>query len=328
MVLHRRALLGAGLAGAVAAPRPGRAQADFPSQSVTLIIPFAPGGPTDAVARLMAESLGRDLGQSVVVENVTGGGGTIGTNRVAQSRPDGHTLLLHNVGMATAATLYRRLPYDPLESFETIGLVTPVPMVWLASPALPVTDFAGMLALLRERRDKVNLANAGLGSASQLCGTLLQAQLGVAATPVVFRGSGPVFPELLAGRIDIYCDQTTSAIPQVQGGRIRALAVASGARLPQLPQVPTAAEAGLPGFEVTVWHGLYGPKGTPRPVVERLNAALRASLRDPAVVARLAELGTAPEPMERVTPEAHRAFLKAEIARWRPILQAAGQYAD
>lgn len=325
-MMRRRSLLGASLGLAtLALPGLSRAQGG----SMTIVVPFAAGGPTDAVARLMTEPMGRALGQAVVVENVGGGGGTIGAARVAQARPDGTTLLLHNIGMATAATLYRRLPYDPIGDFEPLGLVAVAPMVWMARADLPgVTDFAGMLRFVREKGQGVNLANAGLGSASQLCGTLLQASLGVGVTAVSFRGSGPIYPEILGGRIDLYCDQISSALPQFQGGRIRPLAAASPQRLAQLPEVPTAAEAGLPGFEVAIWHGVYAPKGTPRPVLERLNGAMRTTLQDPAVLARLGELGVFPEPMERVAPEAHRAHLAAEIARWRPVLQAAGQYAD
>jgi len=247
---------------------------------------------------------------------------------VAQARPDGQSLLLHNIGMATAASLYRSLPYNPLTSFETIGLITATPMVWLTRPDFPGESFAEMLRFVRDRRDRVNLANAGLGSASQLCGTLLQASLGVGVTAVSFRGSGPVYPELIGGRIDLYCDQTTSAIPFIQARSVKAMAVTTAAPLAQVPGVPTAGQAGLPGFEVAIWHGLYAPRGTPRPVVERLNQSLRAALRDPRVVNRLQELGSPPEPESRQDPEVHRAHLAAEIERWRPILQAAGQFAD
>ncbi len=325
--LRRRALLTL-LAAPALATAPARAQPAWPTQSISLVIPFAPGGPTDAVARLMAESLGRDLGQNVVVENAAGGGGTIGALRVAQARPDGHTLLLHNIGMATAPALYRRLPYDPLADFECIGLITPVPMVWVARPDFPARDFGAAIGHIRAQREGVNLAHAGLGSGSQLCGTLLQAQLQAPMTAIVFRGTGPIYPELLGNRVDLVCDQTTGAIPQIAGGKVHALAVASPRRLPQLPNVPTAAEAGLPGFEVTIWHGLYAPKGTPPAIIARANQALRASLADPRVIRRLDELGAAPEPVERVTPAAHRAYLVSEIARWRPLLQAAGEYAD
>jgi tripartite-type tricarboxylate transporter receptor subunit TctC len=327
MTTTRRALIAATLAAPMLAPGAAFAQA-WPERSVAMVIPFAPGGPTDVVGRLIAEAMGRELGQTMVVQNLGGAGGTTGTHRVAQAAPDGYTILLHNIGMATAPTLYRRLPYDPLTAFETIGLVTATPMVWLARPGLPVTNFAEMIRLVRERGEAVNLANAGLGSASQLCGTLFQASLGVRVTTVSYTGSGPVYPELMADRLDIYCDQTTSATPFVTSGRVRGLAVTTAEPMPALTGVPTAGQAGLPGFEIGIWHGLYAPRGTPAPVVARLNQALRAALADARVVARMNELGSPPEPLSRQDPAVHRAHLAAEITRWRPVLQAAGQFAD
>jgi len=326
MTLTRRTFAGA-LLGAALAAGPALAQ-PFPTQQITMVIPFAPGGPTDVVGRLLGEVMGRDLGQPVVIQNVGGAGGTIGVRRVVESRNDGHTILYTNIGIATQPTLYRRLPYNPLTDLEPFGLVTPTPMIISVRPNFPGTTLADFIAYARERRDGVNLANAGLGSASQLCGTLLQAQLGINFTTVSFTGSGPIFPQLIAGNLDVYCDQTTSSLPFVRDGRIRGLAMATAQRLPQAPDIPTTAEAGLPGFEISIWHGMYAPRGTPRPVIERLNRALRVAVQDPAVVARLNDQASPPEPLERVTPEAHRAFLEAEINRWRPVLQAAGQYAD
>lgn len=326
MSLTRR-LLAAVFGAALAAAGPAAAQA-FPTGPITMVIPFAPGGPTDVVGRLLAEVMGRDLGVNVVVENRGGAGGTIGVNRVVQARPDGQTILYTNIGLATQPTLYRRLPYNPLTDLEPFGLVTPTPMMITVRPNFPGTTLADFLAYARERRDGVNLANAGLGSASQLCGTLLQAQLGINFTAVSFSGSGPVFPEMIAGRIDVYCDQTTSSLPFALDGRIRPLAMATEARLPQAPNIPTAHEAGLPNFTVSIWHGMYAPRGTPQPVIQRLNQALRVAIQDRAVVDRLNALASPPEPLSRVTPEAHRAHLEAEINRWRPILQAAGQFAD
>jgi tripartite-type tricarboxylate transporter receptor subunit TctC len=323
--MSRRRLLLAGGAAALAAPAGLRAQ----GAAVTVIVAFAPGGPTDAVARILVGPFGRALGQNVVVENVGGSGGNIGAARAAQARPDGSVLLLHNIALATSPGLYRRLSFDPITDFEPIGLIATVPMVFVIRAGLPgVADFPAMLRFVRERGQGAVLAHAGLGSASHLCMTLLQAQLGVAATTIAFRGAGPVYPEMLGGRVDIYCDQTTSVLPQLQGERILAMAAASASRLPQLPDVPTTAEGGLAGFELTIWHGLCAPKGTPAAVVSRTNEALVTALQDPAVRNRLTELGAAIEPPDRVTPGAHRAHLAAEIARWRPILQAAGQFAD
>jgi tripartite-type tricarboxylate transporter receptor subunit TctC len=326
MLTTRRALAALALAGlGLAAPA---AAQNFPTQQVTMVIPFAPGGPTDVVGRMLAEAMGRELGQAVVVQNVAGAGGTLGVQRVVSARNDGHTILYTNIGIATQPALYRRLAYNPVTDLEPFGLVTATPMVISLRPNFPGQSFQDFLAFARERRDGVNLANAGLGSASQLCGTLLQAALNINFTAVSFTGSGPIFPELMAGRLDVYCDQTTSSLPFVREGRIRGVAMTTAARLPQAPDIPTAAEAGLPGFEVGIWHGMYAPRGTPAPVIQRLNAALRVAIQDPAVVARLNDLASPPEPLNRVTPEAHRAHLAAEIARWRPILEAAGQFAD
>jgi tripartite-type tricarboxylate transporter receptor subunit TctC len=327
MSMTRRALAGLALAAALGLALPAAAQ-PFPSQPITMVIPFAPGGPTDVVGRLLAESMARDLGVSVVVENRGGAGGTIGVSRVVQARPDGATILYTNIGLATQPTLYRRLPYNPLTDLEPFGLVTPTPMMITVRPNFPGQTLADFLAFAREKRDGVNLANAGLGSASQLCGTLLQAQLGINFTTVSFTGSGPVFPEMIAGRIDVYCDQTTSSLPFALDGRIRPVAMATEARLPQAPNIPTASEAGLANFSVSIWHGMYAPRGTPQAVIQRLNQALRVAIQDRAVVDRLNSLASPPEAMNRVTPEAHRAHLEAEINRWRPILQAAGQFAD
>ncbi len=327
MNLTRRMLGTAALGAAVGLAAPALAQG-FPSGTITMVIPFAPGGPTDVVGRLLAEVMGRDLGTNVIVENRGGAGGTIGVNRVVQARPDGQTILYTNIGLATQPTLYRRLPYNPLTDLEPFGLVTPTPMMITVRPNFPGTTLADFLAYARERRDGVNLANAGLGSASQLCGTLLQAQLGINFTTVSFTGSGPVFPEMMAGRVDVYCDQTTSSLPFALDGRIRPVAMATESRLEQAPNIPTAGEAGLANFTVSIWHGMYAPRGTPRPVIDRLNQALRVAIQDATVVARLNQLASPPEPLSRVTPEAHRAFLEAEINRWRPILQAAGQFAD
>jgi tripartite-type tricarboxylate transporter receptor subunit TctC len=323
----RRAVMAAAAATAIGLAPPAKAQT-FPTGSINLVIPFGAGGPTDIVGRMLAEAMGRDLGHPVVVQNVGGGGGTIGVQRVVTARNDGQTILYTNIGLATQPTLYRRLAYNPVTDLEPFGLVTATPMVITVRPNFAGTTLADFIAFARERRDAVNLANVGLGSASQLCGTLLQAALGINFTPVAFTGSGGVFPDLMAGRLDVYCDQTTSSLPFVREGRIRGLAMTTATRLPQAPEIPTAAEAGLPGFEVAIWHGMYAPRGTPQPVIARLNQALRTAIQDPAVVARLNDLASPPEPLDRVTPAAHRAYLAAEIERWRPILQAAGQFAD
>lgn len=330
----RRGLLslGASVAAAVALPigpaSLARAQANYPSRTVSMVVPFAAGGPTDTVARLIAEAMGRDLGQTVVVENVGGAGGTLGAARVANARPDGYTVLLHHIGMGTTPSLYRRLPYDPIGGFETVGLVTEVPMTIIAKKDIGANNLAELVALMRSRREGLNLANAGVGAASHLCGLLLQSAAQAQVTTVPYRGTGPAMTDLLSGTVDVMCDQTTNTTEQIKAGGVRAFAVTTRERLAALPDLPTAAEAGLPGFEVSVWHGLYTPKGTPSAVVERLSRALQVALRDERVASRFAELGTAPVAQERATPAAHREFWAADVARWRPIIQAAGQYAD
>jgi tripartite-type tricarboxylate transporter receptor subunit TctC len=327
--MFRRTLLTASLAALIPAAlaAPALAQA-YPTRTVTIVVPFAAGGPTDAVARLLAEAMGKDLGQTIVVENVGGAGGTIGADRVAKARPDGYTILLHHIGMATIPTLYRRLPYDPVNAFAPIGLVTPVPMTVIARKDHPATSFQDLVAWVRAQRENVNLGNAGLGAASQLCGTLLQYLINTPVTAVPFRGTGPAMTELLGGRIDIMCDQTTNTTEQIRAGAVKAYAVTVPQRIAALADLPTTAEVGMPDLAVTIWHGLYAPRNTPAPVVERLSRALQAALRDEKVISRFAELGTTPEPAERATPEAHRAHWMAEIAKWRPVLQAANQFAD
>ncbi|TCZ56749.1 tripartite tricarboxylate transporter substrate-binding protein [Roseicella aquatilis] len=325
----RRRLLALAALLAPLALRPGHAAAEnFPSRPLTVIVPFAAGGPTDTVSRLVAEAMGRDLGQTVVVENAGGAGGTIGAQRVANARPDGYTLLLHHIGMATTPTLYRKLAYDPVGGFETIGLVTEVPMTLVAKKDFPANTLAEAIQVIRRDQEKLNYANAGIGAASHLCGLLLMKAVDAPMTTVPFRGTGPAMQELLSGRIDLMCDQTTNTTEQINSGALKVFSVTTNKRIPALPNVPTSAEAGLPAFQVTVWHGLYAPKGTPPEVTRRLSAALQAALRDPKLVARFAELGTAPVAQEMATPEAHRTFWLADIAKWKPIIQAAGQYAD
>jgi tripartite-type tricarboxylate transporter receptor subunit TctC len=272
--------------------------------------------------------MSNDLGQPVVVENVAGAGGTIGAQRVASARPDGYTILLHHIGMATIPTLYRRLAYDPINGFETIGLVTEVPMTLVARRDFPANNLQELVQVVKREGTKLNLANAGIGAASHLCGLLFQKAVDTAVTTVPYRGTGPAMNDLVAGTVDIMCDQTTGTAEQIRAGTIRAFAATTPERVASLPDLPTTAESGLPGFQVSVWHGLYAPKGTPRPIIDRLNRALVSALRDENIARRFAELGTAPVRAERATPEAHKTFWEQDIAKWRPLIQAAGQYAD
>ncbi|WP_431303226.1 tripartite tricarboxylate transporter substrate binding protein BugD [Sediminicoccus sp. BL-A-41-H5] len=315
------------VAAGMAAPALASAQS-YPTRPITIIVPFAAGGPTDTVARLLGEAMGRDLGQSVVVENVGGAGGTLGAQRTAQARPDGYTLLVHHIGMSTIPTLYRRLAYDPINGFETVGMITEVPMTIVAKRNIAANNLAELVALVRRERDKINLANAGVGAASHLCGLLFQQAMNVPLTTVPYRGTGPAMNDLVAGTVDLMCDQTTNTTEHIRAGTIKAFAVTTNNRVASLPDVPTAIEAGMPGFEVSVWHGLYAPRGTNPELVTRLSRSLQVALRDPGLVRRFADLGTEPVPQEKATPAAHRAFWTADVARWRPVIQAAGQFAD
>ncbi|MBT1154214.1 tripartite tricarboxylate transporter substrate binding protein BugD [Aminobacter anthyllidis] len=300
----------------------------YPERTITVVVPFAAGGPTDTVTRLVAESMSKDLGQQVIVENVGGAGGTLGAGRVAAADPDGYTLLLHHIGMATSATLYRKLAYDTLNAFEYVGLVTEVPMTIVAKKDLAPTDLKGLVEYAKANKDTVTVANAGIGAASHLCGMLFMSAIGTPLVTVPYKGTGPAMTDLLGGQVDIMCDQTTNTTKQIQGGTIKAYAVTSPARLPVLPDVPTTKEGGLDGMEVGIWHGVYAPKGTPAEVTERLSKSLQIALKDPNVVARFAELGTIPSPEADATPAALKAKLEGEIARWKPIIEAAGQFAD
>ncbi len=300
----------------------------YPERTITMVVPFAAGGPTDTVTRLVAESMSKDLGQQIVVENVGGAGGTLGAGRVASSDPDGYTLLLHHIGMATSATLYRKLAYDTLNAFEYVGLVTEVPMTIVARKDLEPTDLKGLVEYAKANKDTVTVANAGIGAASHLCGMLFMSAIQTPLVTVPYKGTGPAMTDLLGGQVDIMCDQTTNTTKQIKGGTIKAYAVTTPARLEALPDVPTTDEAGLPGMQVGIWHGIYAPKGTPAEVTERLSKSLQLALKDPNVVARFAELGTVPSSETDATPAALKAKLESEITRWKPIIEAAGQYAD
>lgn len=300
----------------------------YPDRTITMVVPFSAGGPTDTVARLVAESMSKDLGQQIVVENVGGAGGTLGAGRVAQADADGYTILLHHIGMATSATLYRKLAYDTLGAFEYVGLVTDVPMTIVARKDFEPTDLKGLVEYVKANKDTVTVANAGIGAASHLCGMMFMSAIETPLTTVPYKGTGPAMTDLLGGQVDIMCDQTTNTTKQIQGGTIKAYAVTSPERLAVLPDVPTAVEGGLDGFQVGIWHGVYAPKGTPAEVTERLSKSLQVALQDQNVVARFAELGTVPSPAADATPAALKAKLEGEIARWKPVIEAAGQYAD
>jgi tripartite-type tricarboxylate transporter receptor subunit TctC len=331
----RRTIVRAALKCAVVATvlsgvwNPAIAQPDWPARPVTLVVPYAAGGPTDVVARMLAIPMAKSLGQSVLVENTVGAGGTIAPARVARAAPNGYTILLHHMGMATAPALYKKLPYDPLSDFEYIGQVLDVPMTLLARKDFPADDFPALLAYVKANQDRVSLANAGMGAVSQLCGMLLTSQIGVALTAVPYKGSGPALNDLLGGQVDLLCDQTTQTVPVISaGGRVKVFGVTTPQRLAALPTVPTLDEQGLKGFDVRVWHGVYAPKGTPPAVTARINEALRAALQDEVVRRRIAELSSEIVPLAKVTPESLRTLLAAETVRWGRVIREAGVEAD
>jgi tripartite-type tricarboxylate transporter receptor subunit TctC len=316
----------AALAGSAMAT--GAFAQEYPTQPVTVVVPFAAGGPTDTVARLVAEVMSRDLGQQVIVQNVGGAGGTLGAGQVAVAPNDGYTLLLHHIGMSTAPTLYRSLPYDPIEDFDSVGLITAVPMVFVARKDLEANTLPELIDFIKAEGENVTYAHAGIGSASQLCGMLFMEALDTQMTTVPYQGTGPAMTDLLGGQIDMMCDQTTNTSSQIAGGEIKAYAVTTPERVASLADLPTAAEAGLPDFNVSIWHGLYAPAGTDPAIIARLEASLQVALADETVIARFAELGTAPVTAEEATPAALDETLTSQIELWRGIIEAAGVYAD
>lgn len=300
----------------------------YPSKPIVLVVPFAAGGPTDVVARMISGPMGKSLGTTVVVENTVGAGGTIASQRVAKSNPDGYTVLIHHMGMATAPALYRRLPFDPLTSFEYIGQALDVPMTMLARKDFPAENLQQLIAHVKANKDKVTLANAGLGAVSHLCGMMFMSAIATDLTTVPYKGTGPAMTDLLGGQVDLLCDQTTQTVPMIRDGRVKIYGVTSTSRLAALPNVPTLDEQGLKGFEVKVWHGVYAPKGTPRDITEKLTRALRESLTDAAVVKRMADLSSDIPSADKISPEGLRTHLQAEIAKWGPVIKKAGVFAD
>ncbi len=300
----------------------------YPDRPITVIVPFSAGGPTDTVTRLVAEPMGRELGQQVVVQNVGGAGGTLGATQVAKAPADGYTLLLHHIGMSTAPALYENLAFDPQKDFAPVGLVTNVPMTIIARKDFEPSTLPELVEYVKANADKVTLANAGIGAASHLCGLLFMDAIATPLVTVPYQGTGPAMTDLIGGQVDFMCDQTTNTMGQIRAGEVKAYAVTTPERLAALPDLPTTAEAGLPQVEVGIWHALYAPAGTPEAAIEKLSAALQAALADPQVVARFAELGTTPEPADRATPDALQAHLAEQIALWKPVIDAAGDVAQ
>lgn len=300
----------------------------YPTKPITMIVPFAAGGPTDTVARTVAALMSKSLGQTVVVENVGGAGGNIGNEKVAKAAPDGYTVLLMHIGISTSASLYRNLRYNAVTDLEPIGLVTTVPMTMIANKDFPPNNMKEMIAYVKANKDKVSYANAGIGAASHLCGMLFMSAIQTDLLTVPYKGTAPAMTDLLGGQVNLMCDQTTNTTSQIKGGKVKVYGVTSKARVASLPDVPTMDEAGFKDFEVGIWHGMWAPKATPKAIIDKLNATLNEALNNEDLKKKFADLGTAPEPVERRKPEVLRAFLPAEIAKWAPIIKKAGIYAD
>ena len=300
---------------------------DYPTKPITVVVPFSAGGPTDTVARLVAEVMSQDLGQQVVVQNVGGAGGTLGAGQVATAQNDGYTLLLHHIGMSTAPTLYRSLPYEPTTDFAPIGLITSVPMTLVARKDFEPNTMAELLDYVKANGEDITYAHAGIGSASQLCGMLLMNAVDAQMTTVPYQGSGPAMTDIIGGQVDLICDQTTNTTSQIQAGEVKAYGVTSPERLGNLPDLATTAEGGLE-LEIGVWHGLYAPAGTDAAIIERLEAALQVALANETVISRFAELGTVPVTAEEATPAALAETLTSQIELWKGVIEAAGVYAD
>lgn len=316
------------LAAAMTAMVFGAHAQGYPNKAIALVVPFSAGGPTDVVARTLAVSMTKTLGQSVLVENKTGAGGTLGAQHVQRAQPDGYTFLIHHNGMSTAPALYRKLAYKPLDDFEFVGQALDVPMTLLGRKDFPPKDTAELMAYLKANPGKVNLANAGLGAVSHLCGMLLQRALGVEMQTVPFQGTGPAMNALLGGQVDLLCDQTTQTVPHIKAGSVKLYGVTTKQRIKALPDAPTLNEGGLKDFEVVVWHGVYAPKGTPKEAIDKFGSALRAALKDPVVVERMKELGGEIVAEAKQTPEGLKSWLQNETDKWGPVIKAAGAYAD
>jgi tripartite-type tricarboxylate transporter receptor subunit TctC len=308
----------------------------FPgSKPITFVVPFAAGGPTDRVARDLAEAMRKSMGGSAnfIVENVNGAGGTIGVAKVARANPDGHTLLLHHIGMASAPSLYRKLSFKVPEDFEFLGMINEVPMTLIGKPQLAANNYRELETYIKANAGKLNIAHAGLGSASHLCGLMWQSRLQAseAMTTIPFSGTAPAMNALVGGQVDIMCDQTTNTTSQIEGGRVKAYAVTTAKSLSSnklLKDYPSLQEAGLKGFELTIWHGLYAPKGTPPAVLTQINNALKIALKDPDFIKKQEALGAVVVTDKRVEPAAHKAFVAAETAKLKPLIEAAGKFAD
>ena len=301
---------------------------EYPTRPITLLVPFAAGGATDTVARVTAQSMSKLLGQPIVIENALGAGGTIAATRASRAEPDGYTLLIHHIGISTAATLYRNLPYDTKTAFSPIGIVTYAPMTIIARPDIAPNNLRELVAYIKANGDKMTFGNAGLGAASHLCGMLFMIAVDKQIQAIPYKGNAPVMNDLIAKQIDLTCDQTTNTTQPILAKLVKSYAITTKKRLASLPDLPTADEAGLKGFEVSAWHGIYAPKGTPDAIVQKLSKALQAALKDPDLVKRFGDINTDPVSQEEATPKALKTLLDSEVDRWAPIIKSTGQFAD
>jgi tripartite-type tricarboxylate transporter receptor subunit TctC len=315
------ALTGLGLLAAALAP-PVHAQST--PKTITLVVPYAAGGGTDTVARLIGERMSRTLGQAIIIENVVGGGSTLANDRVARSAPDGSTVLINHVGLLAAPSLFTNLRYDTRTAFEPVGLVNNAPMVLIGRKSIPGESPKDHIAWIKTQRDKANFAHGGLGTNSHLCAVMMGNVLGFKPTVVAYRGSAPAIADLLAGQIDLLWDQVTNALPQIQAGSLHGIAITSPQRLEQLKDVPTTAELGMPEVSYSMWHGLYVAKGTSKETVDALNTALRAALTEPELLEKLKQLGTLPFPANELTPEAHARLFAADLPRVAALIESSG----
>lgn len=320
------------LAAALAVALPAMAQ-DYPAANkpITFVVPFAAGGPTDKAARDLAQAMSKAMGgASIVIENATGASGSIGANKIAKAPADGYSLLFAHIGQASLPSFLRNIPYKVETDFEFLGLVSENPMNIIARPSLPANTMPELVKWINDNKGKINIGNAGVGSASHLCGMLLQTALKVDMTPVPYRGTAPAMTDLVGGQIDLMCDQTTTTAPQVEGKKVKSFAVTTPKRLSNavLKDTPTMQEAGFKDFQITIWQGLYAPKGTPAPVLKKLNDALKVAVKDPDFIKKQDLGGATVITDQRVEPAGHKAFVSAEIAKWAPIIKSAGVYAD
>ncbi len=300
----------------------GTAAAQYPERAVSMVVPFSAGGPTDTVARSLAEAMRPTLGQTILVENKGGAGGTIGVSHVARSKPDGYTMLLMHIGFSTAQSLYKNPGYSS-DSFEPIGMVLDVPMTIIARSDFPADSIQELVEYVKANPDKVSLANAGIGAASHLCGTMFSRAIGVDLLTIPYKGTAPAINDLLGKQVDILCDQTTNTSTHIQAGTVKAYAVTSKERVPTLPDLPTMQESGYDGFEIGIWHGLWAPKGTPQDALDKLQKALQAGLADKAFQERMAGLGAQLLP-DRANPDALRAHVDQQVPQWAELFKQAG----